>query len=127
MTRGVPYIMTLAEGTKGFLILMRELMWCANFSYELEYFVYTTKIGPNLVECYASVLLHPHLMTGPPERSHMFSGIRSSTEAAIQAYAYRSTPCFYPNRSFTKNLPTPSRLRRALSYPSFAQPLCTPE
>ena len=65
-------------------------MWHANFSYEPEYFVYTTKIGPNLVECYASVLLYPHLMTGPPERSHMFSGIRSSTEAAIQACAYNA-------------------------------------
>ena len=126
MPRGVPYVTTQAEGTEGFPALLRELMWRANFSYEPEYFIYTTKIGPNLVECYASVLLYPHLMTGPPERSHMFSGIRSSTEAAIQAYAYRSTPCFYPNRSFTKNLPTPSRSRRALSYHPFTQPFCTP-
>ena len=88
MPRGVPFVITRAEGTKGFPAMLRGLMWRANFSYALEYFVYTTRIGPNLVECYASVLLHPHLMTGLLERSHIFSSIRSSTEAAIQASAY---------------------------------------
>ena len=34
--------------------------------------------------------MHPRLMTGPPERSHIFSGIRSSTEAVIQACAYNA-------------------------------------
>ena len=82
--------MTRAEGTEGFLAMLRELMWRANFPYALEYFVYTTQIGPNLVECYASVLLHPRLMTGPLERSHIFSGIGSSTKAAIQACAYNA-------------------------------------
>ena len=88
MPRGVPFVMTRAEGTEGFLAMRRELMWRDNFSYAPEYFVCTSKIGPNLAECYASVLLHPHLMTGLLERSHIFSGIRSSTEAAIQASAY---------------------------------------
>ena len=64
----------------------------ANFSYAPEYFVYTTKIGPNLVECYAKVL-HPHLMEGAPERSHTFSGIGSSPEAAIQVCAYNALTC----------------------------------
>ena len=86
MPRGVPVIMTRAEGTKGFPAMLRELMWHANFSYAPEYFVYTTKIGPNLIECYASVLLHHHLMTGPLERSRIFS----APEAAIQASAYSS-------------------------------------
>ena len=63
-------------------------MWRANFSYASKYIVYTTKIGPNLVECYASVLQQPHLMIGSLERSHIFSGIGSSTEAAIQTSAY---------------------------------------
>ena len=63
-------------------------MWCANFSYAPEYIVYTTKIGPNLVECYASVLLHPRLMTSLPERSHILFGIGRSPEATIQASAY---------------------------------------
>ena len=59
MPRGVPFVRTRGKGIEGFLAMFRELMWHANFSDALEYFVYTTKIGPNLVECYASVLLHP--------------------------------------------------------------------
>ena len=77
MPRGVPFVMTRAKGIEG-------------FSYAPEYFVYTTQIGPNLVECYASVLLHPHLMIGPPERSHIFSGIGSSPKAVIQVSAYNA-------------------------------------
>ena len=82
--------MARAELTEGFLAILQELMWRANFSYAPKYFVYTTKIGPNLVECYASVLLHPHLMIGPPERSHIFSGIGSSPKAVIQVSAYNA-------------------------------------
>ena len=72
MPQRIPFVMTRAEGNEGFPAMLQDLMWCANFSYAPEYFVYTTKIGPNLVEFYASVLLHPRLMTGPPERSHIF-------------------------------------------------------
>ena len=80
MPRGVPFVMTRAEGTEA-------------FSYAPEYFVHTTQIGPNLVECYASVLLHPRLMTGPLERSHIFSGIGTSLEAVVQACAYSAFTC----------------------------------
>ena len=80
MPRGVPFVMTRAEGTEA-------------FSYAPEYFVHTTQIGPNLVECYASVLLQPRLMTGPPKRSHTFSGIGSTPEAAVQAYSYNALTC----------------------------------
>jgi hypothetical protein len=85
--------MTRAEGTRGFPALQQELMWRANFSYEPEYFVCTTQIGPNLVECYASVLLHPRLMANPPERSHTFSSVGSTPEAAIQVYSYNALTC----------------------------------
>jgi hypothetical protein len=79
--------MTRVEGKEGFPALLRELMWHANFSYEPEYFVYTSRIGPFLVECMAKVYLHPHVIEGAPERPHTFSGTGGSTEAAIQAYA----------------------------------------
>ena len=93
MPRGVPVIMTRAEGTKGFPAMLQELMWHANFSYAPEYFVYTTKIGPNLVECYAKVLLHPRLMEGALERSHTFYGMGTSPEVAIQVCAYNALTC----------------------------------
>jgi len=82
MPRGVPFVITRAEGTKGFPAMLRGLMWRANFSYAREYFVYTTQIGPNVVLCYA------RLMTSPPERSHIFSGTGSSPDAIVQASAY---------------------------------------
>ena len=68
MPRGIPFVMTRAKGTEGFPAMLRELMWRANFSYAPKYFVCTTQIGPNIIECYASVLLHPCHMTSPPEK-----------------------------------------------------------
>jgi hypothetical protein len=85
--------MTRAEGTKGFSALLREMMWCANFSYELEYFLYSVEIGHCLVETDACVLLHPCIMEGPLERSHHFSGVGSSPENAIQICAYNAITC----------------------------------
>jgi hypothetical protein len=64
--------MTRAKGTEGFPALLREMMWRANFSYEPEYILYSVEIGHRLVETHACVLLHPHVMEGPPERSHHF-------------------------------------------------------
>ena len=80
MPRGVPFVMTRAEGTEA-------------FSYAPEYFVHTTQIGPNLVECYASVLLHLNLMTGPPKRSHTFSSMRSTPKAIVQVCSYNALTC----------------------------------
>lgn len=54
--------MTRAEGTKGFPAILRELIWRANFSYAPEYTIYSTQIGPGLVEYSASVFLHRRLM-----------------------------------------------------------------
>lgn len=98
--------MTRAEGMEGFPALLRELMWRANFSCEPKYFVYTTKIGPNLSESYAKVLLHPRIIEGAPERFHTFSRTGSSMEAAIQACAYNAITSLrrrYPelNNSYT--------------------------
>ena len=92
MPQRIPFVMTRAKGTEVFLAMLQELMWRANL-YAPEYFVYTTKIGPNLVECYAKVLLHPRLMEGALERSHTFYGMGTSPEVAIQVCAYNALTC----------------------------------
>jgi hypothetical protein len=94
-SRGLPFLVTRAEGTEGFPALVREMMWRANFSYEPEYFLYSVEIGHRLVETHACVLLHPHLMEGPPKRSHHFSGVGSSPESAIQICAYNAITCLH--------------------------------
>ena len=43
----------------GFPAILREMMWSANFSYQLKYFVYARFLGPGLDECVAKVVLHP--------------------------------------------------------------------
>ena len=59
MPRGVPFVMTRAKGMEGFPAMLREIMWCANFSYQPEYFVYARPLDPGLDECVAKVVLHP--------------------------------------------------------------------
>jgi len=51
--------MTQAEGMEGFPAILQEMMWCANFSYLPEYFVYARFLGLGLDECMAKLVLRP--------------------------------------------------------------------
>ena len=46
---------THAEGVKGFLALLCDMLWHANVTFVLEYAVYARGVGPNVVEYLATV------------------------------------------------------------------------
>jgi len=82
--------MTWVEGMEGFLAILQEIMWCANFSYQPEYFVYARSIGLGLDECVAKVVLRPQLIEGETEEPLKYQGMGSYPEAAIQDAAYQA-------------------------------------
>ena len=82
--------MTWVEGMEGFLAILQEIMWCANFSYQPEYFVYARSIGLGLDECVAKVVLRPQLIEGETEEPLKYQGMGSYLEAAIQNATYQA-------------------------------------
>jgi len=83
-------VMTRAEDMEGFLATLREMMWCANFSYQPEYFVYARPLGPGLDKCVAKVVLCPRFVEGETEEPLKYQGMGSYLEAAIQDAAYQA-------------------------------------
>ena len=90
MSHGRLIIVTRAKGMEGFLAILREMMWHANFSYYPEYFVYARSIGLGLDECVAKVILCPQLVEGETKEPLKYQGMGSYPEAAIQDVAYQA-------------------------------------
>lgn len=65
-------MMTRANGMEGFPALLWEMLWHANFTYQLEYFVYARSLGAGLDECVVKVILRPRLVEGEIERMHTY-------------------------------------------------------
>ena len=74
----------------GFPAILREMMWSANFSYQLKYFVYARSIGLGLDECMEKVILRPRLVEGETEEPLKYQGMGSYLEAAIQDATYQA-------------------------------------
>jgi hypothetical protein len=80
---------TRAEGSGGIPTLIQAMMWCANFTYQPEYFVYSHLIGPALEEFVARVILNPRQVEGETDRTHAYQGKGSYPDVAIQDAAYK--------------------------------------
>ena len=68
MSHGRLIVLTRTEGTEGFLAILWELMWHANFSYLPEYLVYARSLGLGLDDCVTKLILHPQHVEGESER-----------------------------------------------------------
>ena len=52
---------TRGENIKGFLALLNEVMWRANYSYCLEYVVYALRVGHGVIDYTYKVHIPSHL------------------------------------------------------------------
>ena len=70
---------THGENTEGFLALLNEVMWRANYNYCPEYVVYAKGVGHGMVDYMARV----HIL------SHLCVGAKSDQQVNICSFAVR--------------------------------------
>ena len=63
MELGCLVMATYGENTEGFLALLNEVMWRANYSYHPEYAVYALGVGHGVIDYTYKVHIPSHLVT----------------------------------------------------------------
>ena len=59
------------ENIEGFLALLNEVMWRANYSYCLEYVVYALRVGHGVIDYTCKVCIPNHLCDPREESNHV--------------------------------------------------------
>ena len=106
MELGCLVMATYGENTEGFLALLNEVMWRANYSYHPEYAVYALGVGHGVIDYTYKVHIPSHLCDLGEEFDHLAWGKGTSIDIEIQVVAYHaiamlrealitlSEPCF---------------------------------
>ena len=88
MNLGHLVMATGGENIKGFLALLNEVMWRANYTYRLEYAVYAKGVGHGMVDYMAKVHILSHLDDPDEEVECDVWGKGISMELVVQVVAY---------------------------------------
>ena len=81
---------THVENIEGFLALLNEVMWRANYSYCLEYVVYAQVVGHGVIDYTYKVHIPSHLCDLGEEFDHLAWGKGTSIDIEIQVMAYHA-------------------------------------
>ena len=81
---------THRENTEGFLALLNEVMWRANYSYRLEYAVHALGVGHGMIDYTYKIHIPSHLCHPGEETDHLAWGKGTSIDMAIQVVAYHA-------------------------------------
>ena len=81
---------THGENIEGFLALLNEVMWRANYSYRLEYAGYALGVGHGLINYTCKVHIPSHLCDLGEEFDHLAWGKGTSIDMAIQVAPYHA-------------------------------------
>ena len=90
MELGCLVMATHGENIEGFLALLNEVMWRANYSYRLEYAVYALGVGHGMINYTYKVRIPSHLCDPGQEFDHLAWGKGTSIDMAIQVVAYHA-------------------------------------
>ena len=81
---------TCGENIEGFLALLNEVMWRANYSYRLEYAGYALGVGHGLINYTCKVHIPSHLCDLGQEFDRLALGKGTSIDMAIQVATYHA-------------------------------------
>jgi hypothetical protein len=90
MDMGHLVMATHGEDTKGFLALLNEVMWRANYPYHPEYAVYAKGVGHGMIDYMAKVHIPSRLCDLKEELDQVAWGKGTSIDMAIQVAAYHA-------------------------------------
>ena len=106
MNLGHLVMATGGENIKGFLALLNEVMWRANYSYRPEYAVYALGVGHGVIDYTCKIRILSLLCDLGEELDRVAWGKGTSIDMAVQVAAYHaiamlrealitlSEPCF---------------------------------
>ena len=77
-------------GEQGFLALINEVMWRANYSYHLEHVVYALGVGHRMIDYTCKVRIPSHLCDSGEETNCLAWGKGTLIDMAIQVAAYHA-------------------------------------
>ena len=81
---------TRGENIEGFLALLNEVMWRANYSYRPEYAVYALGVGHGMINYTCKVRIPSHLYDPGWEFDRLVWGKGTSIDMTIQVAAYHA-------------------------------------
>ena len=84
---------TRGENIEGFLALLNEVMWRANYSYRSEYAVYALGVGHGMINYTCKVHIPSHLCDPGQEFDRLAWGKGTSIDMVIQVAAYHALLC----------------------------------
>ena len=90
MELGCLVMATHGENIEGFLALLNEVMWRANYSYCLEYAVYALGVDHGMINYTCKVRIPSHLCDPGEESNRLVWGKGTSIDMAFQVAAYHA-------------------------------------
>ena len=81
---------TRGENIEGFLVLLNEVMWRANYSYHSEDAIYTLGVGHGMIDYTFKVRILSHLCDPREEFDRLAWGKGTSIDMAIQVAPYHA-------------------------------------